>query len=189
MINTIKFIGYLFYRYYAKPPQRGNPYFRTIVLMTLLVYIHLMQLLILFNKADLIPIKTSDNKLTKSIIMLIVLIPIYLFVTKLFKKSDIERLKEKYDYNWDKVHSGNIWLIIYIILSMGSNVYSSNMEERVMLVSLILLLAQATSSSFQNPVYVKRNRFHTQITIACENHDLVLAVPILPVASSLITHL
>ncbi len=118
-MNTIKFIGYLFYRYYEKPPQRGNPYFRTMGSLLLLVYIHILQLLALFNKIDLIPIKSSDDKLTKSIIMLLILIPIYLFVTKLLKKSDIEPLKEKYDYNWDKVHSGNLWLIIYIILSMA----------------------------------------------------------------------
>lgn len=118
-MNTVKFIGYLFYRYYEKPPQKGNPYFRTMCSMTLLVYIHLMQVLVLFNKTDLIPIKTSDDKLTKAIIMLFVLVPIYLLVTRLFKKSDIQPLKEKYDYNWDKVHSGNIWLIIYVILSMA----------------------------------------------------------------------
>lgn len=118
-MNTIKFIGYLFYRYYEKPPQRGDPYFRTMASLTLLAYIHIMQLLIFFNKTDLIPIKNSDEKLTKTIIMLLVFIPIYLFVTRLLKKSDIEPLKEKYDYNWDKVHSGNIWLIIYIILSMA----------------------------------------------------------------------
>ena len=78
-----------------------------------------MQLLAVFNKIDLIPIKSSDDKLTKWIIMLLILIPIYLFVTKLFKKSDIEPLKEKHDYNWNKVHSGKLWLIIYIILSMA----------------------------------------------------------------------
>ena len=116
-MNTIKFIGYLFYRYYEKPPQRGNPYFRTMCSMALLVYMHLIQLLILFNKTDLIPIKTSDDKLTKRIIMLFVFVPIYFLVTRLFKKSDFERLKEKYGYNWDKVHRGNILLILYMILS------------------------------------------------------------------------
>ncbi len=118
-MNTIKFIGYLFYRYYEKPSQRGNPYFRTMCSMTLLVYMHLMQLLILFNKTDLIPIKASDDKLTKRIIMLFVLVPIYFLATKLFKKSDIEPLKEKYGYNWDKVHAGNILLILHIILSFA----------------------------------------------------------------------
>ena len=80
---------------------------------------HLMQLLVLFNKTGLIPIEASDDKLTKRIIMFFVLVPIYFLVTNLFKKSDIEPLKEKYGYNWDKVHSANILLIFYTILSFA----------------------------------------------------------------------
>jgi hypothetical protein len=117
-MNTIKFIGYLFYRYYTKPPKATIPYFRTLCSLSLLAFMHLMQILILINKTDLIPIKSSDDKLTKRIIMFFVFIPIYLLMTRLFKKTDIEPLKEKYDNNSDKVYSGNVCLIIYIILSM-----------------------------------------------------------------------
>ncbi len=47
------------------------------------------------------------------------MLPIYLIMTRLFKKEDIAPLKEKYDYNWDKVFSGNVWLIVYSITSFA----------------------------------------------------------------------
>jgi len=117
-MKTIKFVGYLFYRYYSKGPRASIPYFSAICSMTLLGFMHLMQILILFNKVNLIPINSDENKLTKRLIILIFMLPIYFIMTRLFRKKDIEPLKEKYDYNWDKVYSGNVWLIIYIIISM-----------------------------------------------------------------------
>jgi hypothetical protein len=85
--------------------------------MTLLGYMHLMQILILLNKVSLIPTDSTDDRGVKRIIMFFVLLPIYFLMTLLFKKSDIEPLKEKYDNNWNKVFSGNVWLIIYCISS------------------------------------------------------------------------
>lgn len=51
--------------------------------------------------------------------MFLIMLPIYFSMTLLFKKSDIESLKEKYDYNWDKVFKGNVWLLIYIVVSFA----------------------------------------------------------------------
>lgn len=119
-MKTVRFIGYLFHRYYSQPPSASSPYFKTICSMSLLVFMHLIQVLILFKKTDLIPINSSDDKLTKRIIIFFLLVPIYFLITKTFKKSDIKPLKEKYDYNWDKVFSGKVWLLVYIFLSMTS---------------------------------------------------------------------
>ena len=79
-----------------------------------------MQALILLDKVDLIPIKSTDDKGTKRLLMFGVMLPIYFVVTLLFKKSDIEPLEEKYNNNWDKVFKGNVWLIVYIIASFAS---------------------------------------------------------------------
>jgi hypothetical protein len=116
-MKTIKFIGYLFYRYYSKGPRANIPYFSTMWSMTFLGFIHLMQILILLNKFDLIPINSSDDKAKRYFIMCLIMLPIYFVMTLLFKKSDVEPLKEKYDYNWDKVFKGNVCLVIYIIFS------------------------------------------------------------------------
>ena len=118
-MKTIKFVGYLFYRYYSKGPRANIPYFSTMCSMTLMGFMHLIQILILLDKVSIIPINSSDDKLTKRLIMFLIMVPIYFLMTSLFKKSDIEPLKEKYDYNWDKVFNGNVWLVIYIILSFA----------------------------------------------------------------------
>jgi uncharacterized membrane protein HdeD (DUF308 family) len=118
-MKTIKFVGYLFYRYYSKGPRANIPYFSTVCAMTLLGFLHLMQGLLLFDKVDLIPANSSDSKATKWLIMLLVMLPIYLLMTGLFKKVDVVPLKEKYDYNWEKVFRGNVWLTVYIIISFA----------------------------------------------------------------------
>lgn len=118
-MKTIKFVGYLFYRYYSTGPRADIPYFSTIGSMTLLCFMHLMQILILLDKVNLIPINSSDNKLAKWLIIFFITLPIYFLMTRLFRKSDIEPLKEKYGYNWDKVFNGNVLLVVYIIVSMA----------------------------------------------------------------------
>ena len=110
-MKTIKFVGYLFHRYYSKGPRANFPYFSTICSMTLLGFMHLVQILILVDKVDLIPINSSAGKGTKRIVIFLVMLPIYFAMTFLFKKSDIVPLREKYDYDWDKVFKGNIWLV------------------------------------------------------------------------------
>jgi hypothetical protein len=46
------------------------------------------------------------------------MLPIFFVMTSLFKKSDIQLLKEKYN-DGTKVFKGNIWLVIYIIVSFA----------------------------------------------------------------------
>ncbi len=118
-MKTIKFLGYLFYRYYSKGSRANIPYFSTMCSMTLLGFMHFMQIFIMLDKVSLIPINSSDDKLTKRLLVFLVMLPIYFVMTLLFKKSDIEPLKVKYDYNWDKVFEGNVWLIVYIIVSFA----------------------------------------------------------------------
>lgn len=116
-MKTIKFVGYLFTRYYSKGPKANISYFSTMCSMTLLGFMHLMQILIIIAKVKLIPITSSTEKPIKYITFLVVMIPIYFLMTFLYKKSDFPLLKEKYDTNWNKVFKGNILLVIYIICS------------------------------------------------------------------------
>jgi len=45
--------------------------------------------------------------------------PIYLFLSFLIKRKELEKMVEKYTYSWDKVFNWNVWLIVYIILSFA----------------------------------------------------------------------
>ena len=118
-MKTIKFIGYLFYRYYAKGPRASIPYFSSLCSMTLLGFMHLMQIFILLNKFDILPNISTNDKTTKRIVILFVMVLIYLLMTMLFKKRDIEPLKDKYEYNRDKIFIGNVRLIVYFIFSFA----------------------------------------------------------------------
>ncbi|HYF33453.1 MAG TPA: hypothetical protein VD993_20150 [Chitinophagaceae bacterium] len=120
-MKTIRFAAFLFYRYYSEGRRPDSaPFFRTLLSMTLLGFIHLMQVLIIFDKVDLIPISSSDGKGTKRFIIFLVMLPIYVLLQLLIKKTDLEALKERYANHWDKVFNGNVWLIVYMILSFSS---------------------------------------------------------------------
>jgi hypothetical protein len=78
-----------------------------------------MQLLIAIDKVNIIPIDSNDGKGTKKIIMFFVMIPIYFLISVVIKKKDLEDLGERYRYKWDRVFDSNVWLIVYIILSVA----------------------------------------------------------------------
>jgi hypothetical protein len=120
-MKTIKFAAFLFYRYYSggRRPD-STPFFRTKLSMTLLGFMHLMQLLVILDKVnDYIPTSTSYGRGMNKIIMFFVMLPIYFLVSLLIKKKDMDELDEKYAYDWDKVFNGNVWLVVYIIVSFA----------------------------------------------------------------------
>ena len=47
------------------------------------------------------------------------MIPIYLLLTLLIRKNELERMKEEYSYSWDRVFNWNVWLVVYIVLSFS----------------------------------------------------------------------
>lgn len=119
-MKPIRFAAFLFYRYYSggRRPD-SSPYFRTMCSMTVLAFMHLMQILIVFDKMSLIPINASDGKATKRIIFFMIMLPIYLLMTQLVKKKQLDQMKEEYSYSWDKIFNWNVWLIVYMISSFS----------------------------------------------------------------------
>ena len=111
-MKTIKFAAFLFYRYYQKGPTSSIPYFSTIGAMAMLLFMHLFQILILTKKVEtFIPIKPTDDRLTKYIIMFFVMAPLFLLLALTIKKEELKNLK----YSEAKVRTGNILLVCYII--------------------------------------------------------------------------
>ncbi|MEO5562021.1 MAG: hypothetical protein ABIR18_01275 [Chitinophagaceae bacterium] len=118
-MRLVKFVAYLFYRYYGGVRRPNDvPYFRAMCTMTFLVFLHVLQLLILFNKVNLIPGISSDDKLTRKAFLFLMLLPIYLIMTLLIKEKELEKIKEEYDYKWDQVFTANVWLFVYVVLSL-----------------------------------------------------------------------
>lgn len=117
-------VAFLFYRYYSEGPNPDStPYFRTLGSMTLLIFIHIFHVLAALGKMDIIPIDASDSKPAKWLIIFLMMAPIYLFLSFLIKRKELEKMVEKYDYSWDKVFNWNVWLIVYIILSFALTIF------------------------------------------------------------------
>ena len=47
------------------------------------------------------------------------MLPMYFVMTYLFKKRDVEPLKQRYAHNWDQVFKGNVWLVVYMVISFS----------------------------------------------------------------------
>ena len=115
-MKTIKFVAFLFYRYYSTGPTKDIPYFSTLCALTMIAYLHLMQLLVVTHQVDIIiPIKSTDTKATKFLIMSLVFLVILFPLSMLIKKEELKSMS----FPSDKIKRGNIFLIIYIILTMA----------------------------------------------------------------------
>ncbi len=112
-MKTVRFIAYLFYRYYSTGYTKEIPYFSTLCALVLLFYIHLSQILILFNGMNLIPTNGDDTKIGNWLKMGLFMLPFFLLFRLFIKQKE---LKEAY-YNKQKIKSGYILLVFYIVAS------------------------------------------------------------------------
>jgi hypothetical protein len=120
-MKTIKFAAFLFYRYYKSGKRPSSiPHFETIGSMTLLAFFHLMQLLILIDKVDLIPIKRNDGQGQKRLVIFCIMLPIALTLAVLIKKVHLEKMIDDYMDKPEVITRGNRVLITYIILSFAA---------------------------------------------------------------------
>jgi len=114
-MKTIKFIAYLFYRYYSTGPLSDIPYFSTLCALAMLFVLHLFQVLIVFDAMNFIPTDGSQAKVGNFLKMALFLAPIFLFLVFIVKKSELQKMH----YDDSQIKRGNIYLIIYIVLSFA----------------------------------------------------------------------
>jgi hypothetical protein len=110
-MKTLKFIMYLFYRYYNKEGTKRIPYFSALCAVVFLIYIHIFQALIILGKVSLLPMQKDDLRIEKYIKLALFLLPIFLIVAYLVKPSDLKTLR----YEEGKLKRGSTSLIIYVI--------------------------------------------------------------------------
>lgn len=125
-MKTVKFVAYLFYRYYSSSgPRKDIPYFSTLGAMVMLFYIHLVQLLILLNMINIIPIRNSDTHVGRFFKMALFLSPLFFLFAAFIKKSELQTMQ----YNEQKVKKANIYLIIYIVLSFSFMIFLALLKK------------------------------------------------------------
>jgi len=113
-MKTLKFVMYLFYRYYNKGGTRRIPYFSALCAVVFLIYIHIFQLLIILDKVSLLPMQKNDLRIEKYGKLALFLLPIFLIVAYLIKPSELKTLQ----YDSEKVRKGGVNLIIYIVANI-----------------------------------------------------------------------
>jgi hypothetical protein len=114
-MKTIKFVAFLFYKYYSTGPTRRIPYFSTLSALVLIFYIHLVQVLLIFNGINLIPTDGSQTKPLNFIKMGLFMAPIFLLFRILIKRENLTNTT----YSPRKIKIGYFLLIIYIIVSFA----------------------------------------------------------------------
>lgn len=113
-MRLLKFTMYLFYRYYAKGARQSIPYFSALCAVVLLIYIHIFQLLIIFDSVNLLPMRKDDLRIVKYGKVALFLLPIFFLVAYLIKPRDLRKAV----YDEEKVRKGGIYLVVYIIFSI-----------------------------------------------------------------------
>lgn len=115
-MKTVRFVAYLLYRYYSSHGfAKDLPYLSTICILSLLFFLHLAQLLLVLNLADLIPTDGSQFKIRNYLEMALFMAPILLLFRLLIKKVE---LKEAL-YSKEKIKRGYVFLILYIVACFG----------------------------------------------------------------------
>lgn len=112
-MKTLKFVMYLFYRYYSTGGTSRIPYFSALCAMVMIIYIHIFQLLIIFDKVNLLSIVDSDTRIEKYGKIALFLLPIFFVVAFLVQPKSIKKL----NYDEGKIRKGNLYLIVYIVFN------------------------------------------------------------------------
>ena len=113
-MKTLRFVMYLFYRYYSKAGTRRIPYFSALGAVVFLIYIHIFQVLIIFDQVSLLPLDGNDAPIMRYGKLALVFLPIFVLIALLVKPSDLKSL----NYDKNKVRLGGIRLIVYIAVNV-----------------------------------------------------------------------
>lgn len=114
-MKLVKFIAYLFYRYYSTGPTKDIPYFSTLCALVMLAGLHIFQIIVLFGYQNSIPTNVNNTRVENFIIVAVCLIPIFILMAFLIRKSDLQAMS----YDENKIKKGNILLILYIVSSVA----------------------------------------------------------------------
>jgi hypothetical protein len=109
----MRYVAYLFYRYYSSGPTKDIAYYSTLFALSLLFFIHLCQVLLIFGWTNIIP-RGRKTEITTWLKMGLFLIPIF----TLFKVMIKEKTLSKLTYDEKIINKGYYFLFFYIIISM-----------------------------------------------------------------------
>jgi hypothetical protein len=108
-MKILRFVAYLLYRYYSRT-RVSDAYFHTISALSVLVFLHSVQIFLLFTG----PLHViGDESIFDWLICMLLLIPIYTGLYFVLKKPDLKSA----EYARWKIKWGYFLLILYAVLS------------------------------------------------------------------------
>src|SRR5579863_3065630 len=113
-MKTIKFVAYLFYRYYSSGSIKDIPFLSTLCALVMLIGLHLFQIAVFFDNTNWLPFINIDNRGQRFFSIAIFLIPIFLVVAFFIRKAELKTMF----FEESRIKRGNIFVVIYIIASM-----------------------------------------------------------------------
>ena len=116
-MKTLRFIVYLFYRYYSQPDSRTLPYFGAISAVTFAVNIHILQLLMIFDKIDVMPFADRNQpKIVRYGEFILIFLFVWVLVSLLARRTDMERIQSQYKES--KIKRSANYLAVYYIANI-----------------------------------------------------------------------
>lgn len=110
----MKFIAFLFYRYYSTGATKDIPYFSTLCALVMLLGLHIFQIILIVSGVDFFK-ENNGTRVENFILIALCLVPLFLIMSVLIKESQLKKLK----YDKLKIKRGNLFLIVYIISSIA----------------------------------------------------------------------
>lgn len=111
----MKFIAYLFYKYYSTGATKDIAYFSTLCALVMLIGLHIFQILLLLNRENLLPSYSKHTRVENFLIIAVWLTPVFLLTAFFIRKSELLTVS----YSENRVKKGNVWLVIYIVASIA----------------------------------------------------------------------
>lgn len=114
IMRILKLVMFTLYRYYSKGGTRRIPYVSALLAVVFLIYLHIFQVLIIFNKVDLLPMRTEQSQIIKYYKLAIFLLPIVLTIGFLVKEKDLRDA----EYDDELINRTGKYLVLYAVLSV-----------------------------------------------------------------------
>jgi len=113
-MKTFRFVFFLFYRYYSNGGTKAIPYFSTLCAISLLFFIHVMKLLIIFDVMDYFPINGNESRILRYGKIAVLSIPVFLIISFLVRPKEVRNMS----YDEAKIKKGNIFLLLYALATV-----------------------------------------------------------------------
>lgn len=117
MIRLIRFVLFLFYKYYKIGPQAEIAYYSSVLSFLALIFMNTVALLGFLDVGlhNILPYEITDEKWMQYLkVTIFIIFPGYFIISLFFKKETIKNL----EYDEAKIALGKILLPIYVVASI-----------------------------------------------------------------------